>query len=127
MAAEGVGALSDLPDWPARSQVRLAGQQVIDRGGQGVGVVEVFLGELEVGRVGQPPGGPHQLGVQPLGVGVGVAGTFPVAGVLAAQLLDVGPRERLGIVVLVLVATSSTSVVGVSTTSASSAGSTSVL
>ena len=34
--------------------MRLAGQQVVDGGGQGVGVVEVVLVEREVGRVGQP-------------------------------------------------------------------------
>jgi hypothetical protein len=33
--------------------VWLAGQQIVDGGGQGVGIVEVVLIELEVGRFGQ--------------------------------------------------------------------------
>jgi hypothetical protein len=32
--------------------VWLAGQQIVNGGGQGVGIVEVVLIELEVGRVG---------------------------------------------------------------------------
>lgn len=74
--------------------MRLTGQQVVDRGGKGVGVVKVLLGELEVGRVGQLPGSADQLGMQPAGVLISVAGTLPVAGVLAAQLLDVPDRRR---------------------------------
>jgi hypothetical protein len=115
------GSLSDLTDRSTRSEVRLAGQQVVDGSGEGGGVVEVFLGELEVGRVGQLPGGSDQLGVQPLGVGVGAAGTLPVAGVLAAQLLDVGPGN-VSALSSWSSSTSSTSVVGVPTTSASSGG-----
>jgi len=34
----------------------LAGQQIVDGGGQGVGIVEVVLLELRVGRVGQLAG-----------------------------------------------------------------------
>jgi hypothetical protein len=34
----------------------LAGQQIVDGGGQGVGIVEVVLIELKVGRVGQLAG-----------------------------------------------------------------------
>jgi hypothetical protein len=34
----------------------LAGQQIVDDGGQGVGIVEVVLLELRVGRVGQLAG-----------------------------------------------------------------------
>jgi hypothetical protein len=55
-----------LPDVTGRlagHQMRFPRQEVIDRGRQGVGVLEVFLVELEVGRISQLPGGPHQFGV----------------------------------------------------------------
>ena len=54
LGGRGCGALPDLPHGLAGCQVRLAGQQVVDGGGQGVGVVEVVPVEREVGRVGQP-------------------------------------------------------------------------
>ena len=57
MAVEGVAPCLDLPHGLAGCQVRLAGQQVVDGGGQGVGVVEVVLIELEVRWVSQLAGG----------------------------------------------------------------------
>ena len=75
----------------------LAGQQLVDGGGQGVGVVEVVLIKLEVRWVSQLAGGADYLGVQPLGVGVGVAGTLPLAGILRTKFLHVGPWERIAL------------------------------
>ena len=41
----------------------LAGQQLVDRGVQGVGVVEVGFIEREIGWIGQAAGGPYQFGM----------------------------------------------------------------
>ena len=102
----GRRALPDFADGPTTRQVWLAAHQLIDSGGQGVGIVKVLIIERQVGRVGQAAGGSHQLDVQALGVLVGPLGALPVLAVLLAQLLDVGPREGvrlLGLLLLLVV------------------------
>ena len=76
--------------------MRLTVEQLIDRGRQGVGIVEVGLVELEVAGIGQSACGPDQFGVQALSEGVGLLGALPVLAVLLAQFLDDLPRERVG-------------------------------
>jgi hypothetical protein len=60
----------------------------------------MILVERQVCRVSELASRPHQLGVQPLGVGVALLGALPVLPILLPQLLDIRPRERLGFRIL---------------------------
>ncbi len=73
-------------------------QQLVDRRVERVLVVEVALVVLQVCRVGQPAGGRHQLGVEPLAEVISALGTVAVLGVLPAQVFDDLAGERLRLI-----------------------------
>ena len=99
-------ALPDFADGPTTRQVWLAAHQLIDSGGQGVGIVKVLIIERQVGRVGQvgrwlAPA--RRAGARRTRRPAGRAACIAV---LLAQLLDVGPREGvrlLGLLLLLVV------------------------
>src|SRR5699024_8369522 len=86
-------ALSDVATRFPRGQVGLAGEDLLHGSQKGVVVVEEGLVEGQVVWVGQSAGGGHA-GVEQLpGVVLGLLRLLPIAGVLAAELLDDGAGE----------------------------------
>ena len=75
------------------------GDQGIDGRCQTVGVVKMLLVEREVRGVREFPGLLDQGRVQSVSEVVGPLGTLTILAILLAQLFDIGPRERVRLVV----------------------------